>query len=85
MLHENKYNLKRAEALKLVYSISTDLAKQLMDPVSHRSGLKPTQSKPKLETEVQSTLNLLEWQIKFNEANPFDDAKIIDITKQWAD
>ena len=43
ILNENKSNMKRSEALKLVYSISTDMAKQIMDPVTHRSGLKPTQ------------------------------------------
>lgn len=52
------------------------MVKKLVDPVSHNSGRKPTQQKPKLETEVQATLNLLEWQIKFNESKPFDEANV---------
>ena len=85
IMHENQSNMKRTEALKLVYSITTDMAKQVLDPIKHRSGLKPSQSNPKLETEVQSTLNLLEWQIKFNESNPFEDKNIINAMQSYTD
>ena len=38
----NSFNLKRSEALKLVYTMSTDIIKNIMDPVAHKSGKKPS-------------------------------------------
>ena len=38
--------------MKLIYSIQTDMVKHIVDPKTHRSGLKPTHEHPKLETEV---------------------------------
>ena len=49
----------------------------MMDPVKHRSGLKPTHKHPKLATEVQAKINLLEWQIKFIEDKPFEEKNVL--------
>ena len=52
MLSENKKNLKRSEAMKLIYSMSSEIGRTMMDPVKHRSDFEPTHEKPKLKTEV---------------------------------
>ena len=52
ILYENKRNLKRAEALKLIYSMQVEMAQALVDPVKHRCGEKASFEKPKLETAV---------------------------------
>ena len=52
MLEENKKNLKRTEALKVIYGISTDLLKNMMDLERHQPGKKGTQDRPKLDFET---------------------------------
>ena len=42
VLTESKKNLKRSEALKLIYAINVDVGKSLTDPVKHRSAYEPT-------------------------------------------
>ena len=42
MIYENKRNLKKADVLKLVYSMQTDMAKTLFDPEKHKSGKEAT-------------------------------------------
>ena len=61
ILYDNKRNLKRTEALKLIYAMQTSMAKCMLDPLKHRSGMKATKRHPKLESATQSLLNLIEW------------------------
>jgi hypothetical protein len=83
MLYENKRNLKRAEALKLIYSMQVDMANAMLDPVKHRSGLKPSHEHPKLATEVQAKINLLEWQINFNKDGPFEEKNVLNTMNHY--
>lgn len=53
--------MKRAEALKLIYSMQVEMGKAMVDPETHRCKEKATQDKPKLPPMIQSTVNLLDW------------------------
>jgi len=83
ILNENKRNMKRSEAVKLVYSMQVEMTSNMMDTVLHRSGKKATQEHPKLETEVQASINLLEWQIKFNKEGSFAEKNAISVMNRY--
>lgn len=63
ILTENKKNLKRSDAMKLIYAMNVDVGKSLTDPTKHRSMYEPTYDNPKLKTEIQARLNLIDWQL----------------------
>jgi hypothetical protein len=49
-----------------------EMVTELFDASKHKSALKPTHKNPKLPTEVQAKINLIDWQKKINEiSDPF--------------
>jgi hypothetical protein len=44
-----------------------EMVTELFDASKHKSALKPTHKNPKLPTEVQAKINLIDWQKKINE------------------
>ena len=74
VLDEDKYNLKRAEAMKLMYAVQVDAAHKVMSIDKHKAKIAGSLKKPDREYDpyTTATLNLLEWQMAFNETDPFD-------------
>ena len=74
VMDEEKFNLKRAEAMKLMYAVQIDAAHRVMSIDKHKAKICGSQKKQDKEYDpyTQATLNLLEWQMAFNETNPFD-------------
>jgi len=52
------------ECYRLCYNMQLDMAKAILDPKKHRSDILPSQKVPKLSTETQMLMNLMDWQVK---------------------
>ena len=76
VLIDNNRKMNCKDALKIIYGVTTDLVKSMLDLESHQSGKRGTQDKPKLDSEVQSMLNVLDWEINFQKSDPFTDENV---------
>ena len=59
---ESAHHIKKVDAFKMCYGLQVDMMKTVLDQRTHRSGLPPTPQNLKRDPEVQSLLNLYEWQ-----------------------
>ena len=56
----------KEDTYRLCYNLQVDCAEHLFDPKSHKIGEKISSDNPKNAPELQSKLNLYDWQIKMN-------------------
>ena len=65
-MHEHvelaKKSLNREQTFCMVYGVTNEMMRAVLDLKKHLSGKLGTFEKPKRETEVQCMLNLLDWQ-----------------------
>ena len=64
LTNATKDDIKKADAFRMSYNLTLDMAKSILDPRKHRSNIKPTFKDPKLPTETQMLVNLMDWQVK---------------------
>ena len=70
---EAQNHIKRVDAFKMCYGLQVDMMRTVLDPKTHRPGLPPTPQNPKRDTEIQSLLNLFDWQKQIAAENHFRD------------